>query len=193
MKRLAALLALAIAPLAHAEDINPPTLSLGEKAPDWTLKGVDDKDYALKDFDKSKFLVIVFTCNHCPTANAYEGRLKTLVDDYKDKSVALVAISPNDENSVRLDELGYSDLGDSFDEMKIRAKHAKFNYPYLFEGDKTGLVPQIWPDGDSSRVPVRLREEAPLRRPDRRQRTGRRTSRPTTSAMPWTTSSPAAR
>ncbi len=146
MKRFfAAIALLALASHARAEEINPPTLALGEKAPDWTLKGVDDKEYSLKDFDKSKFLVIVFTCNHCPTANAYEGRLKTLVDDYKDRSVALVAISPNDENSVRLDELGYTDLGDSFDEMKVRAKHIKINYPYLFEGDKTGLARKYGP------------------------------------------------
>ena len=130
---------------ARADEVNPPTLAIGASAPDFTLKGVDDKDYSLKDFAGSKTLVIVFTCNHCPTANAYEGRLKKIVDDYKDKSVAVVAISPNDENSVRLDELGYTDLGDSFDEMKIRAKHIKLNYPYLFEGDKNGLARKYGP------------------------------------------------
>ena len=83
--------------------------------------------------------------NHCPTARAYEERLKKLVENYKDKSVSVVAISPNDENSVRLDELGYTDLGDSFDDMKIRAKHGKFNYPYLFEGDKTGIARKYGP------------------------------------------------
>jgi len=49
--------------------------------------------------------------------------------------VALVAISPNDPKSVRLDELGYTDLGDSFAEMKIRAKYKQFNFPYLYDGD----------------------------------------------------------
>jgi thiol-disulfide isomerase/thioredoxin len=82
----------------------------------------------------------VFTCNHCPTAQAYEERLKLLVDDYQGKGVAFVAISPNDENSVRLNELGYTDLSDSFAEMKIRAAHKKFDYPYLYEGDKTGVA-----------------------------------------------------
>ena len=146
MKPLLRLAAIAfIAATARADDVNPPTLAIGAQAPDFSLKGVDDKTYSLKDFADSKYLAIIFTCNHCPTANACEGRLKKLVEDYKAKSVAVVAISPNDENSVRLDELGYTDLGDSFDEMKIRAKHAKFNYPYLYEGDKTGIARKYGP------------------------------------------------
>ncbi len=123
-----------------AEDPAITTLAIGAKAPDFRLPGVDGKDHALKDFAGSKFLAIVFTCNHCPTARAYEGRLKQIVEDYKDKSVSVVAISPNDANSVRLDELGYTDLGDSFEDMKVRAQDAKFNFPYLFEGDKTGIA-----------------------------------------------------
>ena len=46
-----------------------------------------------------------------------------------------MAISPNDPQSLRLDELGYTDLGDSFEDMKIRAKDHKFPYPYLYDGD----------------------------------------------------------
>ena len=80
-------------------------------------------------------LVVVFTCNHCPTAQAYEDRIKQLAADYKDKKVALVAISPNDPEAVRLDELGYSDLGDSLEDMKIRAKDQDFNFPYLYDGE----------------------------------------------------------
>lgn len=131
--------------VAHAEDVNPPTLAIGATAPEFSLKGVDDKTYTLKTFSDSKFLAIVFTCNHCPTANAYEGRLKKLVEDYKRKSVAVVAISPNDPKSVRLDELGYTDLGDSFEEMKIRAKQQELNYPYLFEGDENGVARKYGP------------------------------------------------
>lgn len=146
MKRLTALaLVFGFSLICRADDPEIPTLALGAKAPDFRLKGVDDKEYALKDFDGSKYLAIVFTCNHCPTAQAYEARLKALVDDYKDKSLAVVAISPNDENSVRLDELGYTDLGDSFEDMKIRAAHAKFNFPYLHEGDKTGISRKYGP------------------------------------------------
>jgi peroxiredoxin len=111
------------------------TLPIGAKAPDFRLLGVDDKSYTLSDFAHAKVLVVVFTCNHCPTAQAYEARLAKLHDDYKDKGVAVVAISPNDPAAVRLDELGYTDLGDSFPDMKVRARDHKFPYPYLYDGE----------------------------------------------------------
>jgi peroxiredoxin len=112
------------------------TLEIGAKAPNFVLPGVDGKTHRLAEYDKAKVLVIVFTCNHCPTAQAYEERIKKLAADYKDKGVALVAISPNDPKAVRLDELGYTDLSDSLDEMKIRAKDKGYNFPYLYDGDK---------------------------------------------------------
>jgi peroxiredoxin len=119
---------------SFAADV-PPVLPLGSPAPDFTLPGTDGRDWSLKDFASSKVLVVVFTCNHCPTAQYYEERIKQLVDDYKDKGVAVVAISPNDPKSVRLDELGWTDLSDTFAEMKIRAKDHAFNFPYLYDGD----------------------------------------------------------
>lgn len=111
------------------------TLEIGAKAPDFALPGVDGKVHRLAEYDKAKVLVIVFTCNHCPTAQAYEERIKKLAADYKDKGAVLVAISPNDPKAVRLDELGYTDLNDSLDDMKIRAKDKAFNFPYLYDGD----------------------------------------------------------
>ncbi len=113
----------------------PRTLDIGAVAPDFNLPGVDGKMHALKDFAAAKVLVVIFTCNHCPTAQAYEKRIMRLYDDYKDKGVALVAISPNDALAVRLDELGYTDLGDSLEEMKIRAKDRGFAFPYLYDGE----------------------------------------------------------
>ncbi len=115
------------------------TLEIGAQAPEFRLQGVDDRWYTLKDFASAKVLAIVFTCNHCPTAQAYEERIKQLAGEYKDRGAAFVAISPNDESSVRLNELGYTDLSDSRAEMKIRAAYKKFNFPYLYEGDKTGV------------------------------------------------------
>ncbi len=111
------------------------TLAIGDAAPDFRLPGVDDREYSLSDFRDARILVVIFTCNHCPTAQAYEDRIMRLHADYKDKGVALVAISPNDPQAVRLDELGYSDLGDSFEDMKVRAKDKKFTFPYLYDGD----------------------------------------------------------
>lgn len=81
------------------------SLAIGDRAPDFELPGVDDKRYSLKSFADARLLLIVFTCNHCPTAQAYESRIMKLHADYKDRGVALVAISPNDDQAVRLDEL----------------------------------------------------------------------------------------
>jgi len=112
------------------------TLRIGQKAPGFKLPGVDGKEYSLEDFADAKVLVLIFTCNHCPTAQAYEGRIKQLVKDYRDKGVAVVAISPNDPKALRLDELGYTDVSDSLEEMKIRAEEQAFNFPYLYDGDR---------------------------------------------------------
>src|SRR4026208_387663 len=110
-------------------------LALGEAAPDFSLPGVDGKTYTLADFAGSKFLVVVFTSNHCPTAQAYEERLKKIVVDYKPKGVAMVAIQPNSTKGLRLDELGYTELGASFADMKVRAKEKEFNFPYIDDGE----------------------------------------------------------
>jgi peroxiredoxin len=117
-------------------------LKIGDRAPDFDLPGVDDKHHSLKDVADAKLLLVVFTCNHCPTAQAYESRIIQLDADYKDKGVALVAISPNDDKALRLDELGYTDLGDSFDAMKLRAKERGYKFPYLYDGatQKTALA-----------------------------------------------------
>jgi peroxiredoxin len=113
----------------------PETLAIGARAPDFSLPGVDGQNYELSDFAKAKILVIVFTCNHCPTAQAYEERIKKLAADYADRGVALVAVSPNDPQAVRLDELGYTDLGDSLEDMQLRARQQKFKFPYLYDGE----------------------------------------------------------
>jgi len=122
-----------------------PTLPIGAKAPAFSLKGVDGKTYSLASFSKYKILVIIFTCNHCPTAQAYEERIIQLTKEYTSKSVAIVAVSPNDPKSVRLDELGYSDMSDSYAEMKLRAKQKKFNFPYLYDGDKQTMAKAYGP------------------------------------------------
>ena len=131
---VATFLLLAITALA-ARAADPKPLEIGASAPDFKLPGVDGKDYSLKDFAGAKVLVVLFTTNHCPTAQAYEERVIKMHADYADKGVALVAISPNDPLAVRLDELGYSDYSDSFDEMKLRAKDRGFKFPYLYDGE----------------------------------------------------------
>jgi peroxiredoxin len=122
-----------------------PTLAIGAPAPDFNLTGVDGKTYNLASFKDAKILVVIFTCNHCPTAQAYEDRIIQLTKDYSQKGVAVAAIMPNDPTSIRLDELGYTDMGDSFDEMKMRAKEKHFNFPYLYDGDKEEVSKKYGP------------------------------------------------
>lgn len=129
------LICAAICARTTAAESQPPTLALGSAAPDFSLPGTDDRTHTLKDFAQARALVVIFTCNHCPTAQYYEERLKQLTADYQGKGVAVVAIMPNDPKSVRLNELGWTDLSDSFAEMKIRARDRQFNFPYLYDGD----------------------------------------------------------
>lgn len=121
-----------VSPAAHPE---PKTLAIGSPAPDFSLPGVDDKIYSLSDFGAAKLLVVVFSCNHCPTAQAYQERLMEIYDQYTPKGVALVVISPNSSKSLNLWEMGWSDLGDSREEMKIRARDKGYKFPYLYDGD----------------------------------------------------------
>jgi thiol-disulfide isomerase/thioredoxin len=140
LRRLLFLLLLPFAALTAAAATNPPVLPLGSPLPDFALPGVDGKTWTPADFASAKVLMIVFTCNHCPTAQAYEGRLKKITADYAPKGVAVVAINPNHAAAVRLDEMGYGDLGDSFEEMVIRHKDHAWNFPYLDDGETQELT-----------------------------------------------------
>jgi thiol-disulfide isomerase/thioredoxin len=122
------------ASLPGAED--PKTLEIGASAPDFSLPCVDGKTYTLDSFKSGKILLIIFTADHCPTAQAYEDRILQLYQDFNSKGVEFVMISPNNPQAVCFEEIGYSDLGDSFEEMKIRAKDKKYPMPYLYDGDR---------------------------------------------------------
>jgi len=114
----------------------PPTLEIGSAMPPFSLPGIDGKTYTEKSFAKADILMLVFTCAHCPTAQAYQERIKALVNDYRGKGVTLVAINPNNADAVRLDELAYSDLSDTFEDMQERAKREHFNFIWLDDGPK---------------------------------------------------------
>jgi thiol-disulfide isomerase/thioredoxin len=111
------------------------TLAVGSAAPDFCLPGVDGQTHCLKEYAASKLLVIAFICNHCPTSQLYETRIKQIAEDYRDKGVAVVAIEPNNPEAVLLNEMGYTDVGDSFEDMKTRAEYRHFNFPYLYDGE----------------------------------------------------------
>ena len=125
-----------VPPDSAAEETPPDmrTLKIGDPAPDFSLPGIDGRDWALSDFRWADVLMVVFTSNHCPVSHAAEPRLIKLVEELKTRSFAVVAINPNNPDGVRIDELGYSKYGDSFEEMKPYAKEAGFTFPYLYDG-----------------------------------------------------------
>jgi peroxiredoxin len=104
------------------------TLSIGSKIPEFNLKGIDGKTYSLESFKDTKGLIIIFSCNHCPYVQAYEGRIKAIQSDYKDKGITVVAINSNDD-------VNYPD--DSFENMKKRAAEQNFNFIYLRDEDQS--------------------------------------------------------
>lgn len=110
-------------------------LAIGDSAPPFRLPGIDDKFHSLEDYAQHEVLVINFICNHCPTAQAYEDRFINLVKEYQGQSVGFVAISPNSPIAILPEELGYTDLSDTFEEMKIRAADKGYNFDYLYDGD----------------------------------------------------------
>ena len=103
-------------------------VSVGEKAPNFIdLPGIDGKTHGLSEYAKAKAVVVVFTCNHCPVAMAYEDRLVALQKDYGKRGVQLVAICSTFEP------------GNEIDQLRERAESKKFDFPYLRDADqKTG-------------------------------------------------------
>jgi peroxiredoxin len=95
---------------------------LAPPAPAFSLPATDGKTYSLESFREAKALVVVFTCNHCPYANAVEDRLLVLAREYAAKGVAVVGINPNDA-------VKYP--ADSFEAMKARAAEKGYTFPYL--------------------------------------------------------------
>ncbi|SEB51245.1 redoxin domain-containing protein [Terriglobus roseus] len=117
-----------------------PLLPIGSTAPDFALKGTDDKVHTLAEFKDAKVLVVMFESIHCPVSENYEGRMRGLYDSYRNKGVAFVAINPNNPKAVRLDELGYTDLTDSPADMKIRVHDRQIPWPYLYDGETQAIA-----------------------------------------------------
>ncbi len=117
------------------EPVEVKTLEIGQRAPDFRLPDLEGKFRTLDDYADAKVLTIVFICNHCPTAQAYEDRLIAYTEEYRSKGVQVVAISPNSTLGLLFEECGYTDLNDTYEEMIIRAEHKGYNFPYLYDGD----------------------------------------------------------
>lgn len=121
-KRMLNFLLILVSPVLFAGGIN-----VGDKAEDFRLKNVDGKMVGLSDYKDAKGFVVVFTCNHCPYAKAYQDRLIAIDRKYKTMGFPVIAINSNDDKIVP---------GDSFDEMIKRAKEKRFTFPYLRDEDQ---------------------------------------------------------
>ena len=93
-----------------------------------------------RDYAGSRVLAVVFTGNSCPASQLYEARLRALADDYRDRGVTLVAINPNKPAALELQDLSFSDVGESLDDMKARAAHRRISYPYLSDGEAQAVA-----------------------------------------------------
>ena len=115
---LAALLSFALFSAAHEG------YHVGDNVSDFSLKNTNGKNVALADYTKAKGFIIIFTCNHCPFAKAYEERIVALDKKYASLGYPVIAINPNDA-------VQYPD--DDFNSMKVRAKEKGFTFPYLHD------------------------------------------------------------
>jgi peroxiredoxin len=112
---------------------------VGDIATDFSLKNIDNKKVALKDFKDAKGFIVVFTCNHCPYAQAYEDRIVALDKKYKKLGYPVIAINPNNPEKQK---------EDSFELMKVKAKEKGFTFPYLLdEGQK------VYPQYGATKTP----------------------------------------
>ena len=147
-----------------ADEGGPPTLAIGAAAPEFCLPGIDGQNHCLKDYSSANVLVLAFTCNHCPTAQLYESRIKQLAEDYRDRGVTVVAIQPNNPKAVRLDEMGYTDVGDSFEDMKTRCRVSEIQFSISLRRRNAKSIKRVRAHGHASPVHLRLRAQTALRR-----------------------------
>jgi peroxiredoxin len=106
------------------------TIALATEAPTFDLPGIDGRQHSLDDYADTPALAVVWSCNHCPYVQAWEGRMMELQREFGDRGFGLVAISSNDADA-------YPE--DSFEAMQARAAKQGFNFDYLYDEDQSVL------------------------------------------------------
>jgi peroxiredoxin len=99
---------------------------IGKPAPDFALPGTDGKTYSLEQFAEAPVLVVVFTCNHCPYAQAARTRIIELSEEYRNQGVAFVAVNPNDQTAYPEDSMEH-----------MREERFGYPFPYLRDAEQT--------------------------------------------------------
>ncbi|NLA50011.1 MAG: thioredoxin family protein [Bacteroidales bacterium] len=104
------------------------TLEIGQKAVDFSLPATDGKRYSLSDFSIHKFLVVFFTCNHCPYVTGSDEITRATAEKYMEKGVGFAGINSNSE---------YTYEEDSFPNMVKRMEKHRFPWVYLYDQDQS--------------------------------------------------------
>ena len=104
---------------------------VGSEVADFELKNVDGTLVSLSDYPEAKGFVVVFTCNHCPYAVAYQDRIIALDQEYKAKGYPVIAISSTNAEK---------DPRDSYENMVIRAREKNYTFPYLYDENQEVLM-----------------------------------------------------
>ncbi|WP_138433152.1 thioredoxin family protein [Winogradskyella algicola] len=112
---------------------------IGDVATDFSLENIDGKMVSLSDFKDAKGFIVVFTCNTCPYAVAYEDRVEALNKKYASKGYPVIAIMPNNTDVKP---------GDNMEAMKARAKAKGFTFPYLMDKGQ-----KIYPQYGATKTP----------------------------------------
>ena len=102
------------------------TLQLGQKAPEFNLISTSNENVSISSFD-SKFLVIFFTCNHCPYVTGSDEVTRQTANKFRDKDVSFIAINSNSANTYQ---------EDSFENMVLRMEENNFPWVYLHDADQ---------------------------------------------------------
>lgn len=113
--------------------------AIGDLAADFSLKNVDGKMVSFSDYDAAKGFIVIFTCNTCPFSVANEDRIIALDAKYKNLGYPVIAINPNNPEVK---------TGDSFSEMKKRAKAKRFTFPYLVDQGQ-----KVYPEYGATKTP----------------------------------------
>jgi len=123
---LSAVTVLSLAGVALAEDAENTGLAIGDALPmaDVKMKNVDGKEFSIADVQGKKGTLVIFSCNACPFAKAWEKRIVEIGNTYPKRGVGVIVINSNDPNRV---------AADGYEEMQERAKDRGMRYPYVVD------------------------------------------------------------